>query len=275
MTGSVARTEVLAEGQVEALAQLLDLTTANLPGGHLPELWHWTHLLERPAQAAIGADGHPIAGTPTPPGPGFKRMFAGGRVITHALLRHGAPATRHTRVTGSVTKEGRSGPLTFVTVRHEYHQDGALAVIETNDIVYRDATSAGTPEVGTPGRHLASVPDGPLLTIDIDETFLFRFSALTYNAHRIHFDLGWAAHEGYGGLVVHGPLQALLMGELIRREGPGLVGREFAYRLHRPAVGTQRITVAAHEDGLDHGARVLDVFGNVTATARLSLVESD
>lgn len=120
---------------------------------------------------------------------------------------------------------------------------------------------------------------GPTLRFRADEVALMRFSALTYNAHRIHYDLGWCAVEGYEGLVVHGPLQALLMGELVRRQGAGLLGRVFDYRLVAPLVGTQTVTAApagvdeegADEAGsVDDAVRVLDVHGRTTASATLS-----
>ena len=269
MTEEIAvRRGLIGAAQIEALAGLLDL--AEVPGGSLPALWHWTHLLEAPAQGALGPDGHPLRSIPSPPGEGRKRMFAGGRVRTHRLLRADAHAERTTTLVDSVTKEGRSGSLTFVTVRHSWTQDGELCVVEDNDIVYRDAGSGVEVRPGAPDLPGPETGDEPVVRVLADETFLFRFSALTYNAHRIHYDLGWARHEGYPGLVVHGPLQALLMGELYRRYGDGLVGREFGYRLRAPMVGSQPVTAVAGPGGLEHGARVLDVFGNVTAVATVT-----
>lgn len=262
------RSGLISCAQAEAMSGLLDLSTP--PHGALPELWHWTQLLEAPPQASLGLEGHPSQGIPAPPAPDHKRMFAGGRVRTHRLLRVDQPAERITELVGSVTKQGRSGPLTFMTVRHTWTQDGQPYVVEENDIVYREAGS--TLEV-VPGRLDLPGPDvgeGPAIRVVADETFLFRFSALTYNAHRIHYDAGWAAHEGYPGLVVHGPLQALLMGELYRRSDGGLVGHEFSFRLRAPMVGTQVVTAVPARDGLAHGARVLDVHGNVTATSVLA-----
>ncbi|GAB3109282.1 mesaconyl-C(4)-CoA hydratase [Janibacter alkaliphilus] len=276
-------TEVLAPGPVNALAGLLDLDTGGLPPGRLPPLWHCTHLLDRPVQAAIGPDGHPLhGGVVTPPGPGRRRMFAGGRVRTHTLLRTGEPATRRSRVLRTAEKDGRSGRLTFVTVEHTYLQNHEVALVEEADIVYRDgATGAdgaappppAPPPPAPPPPEAPAQPgttQGPTLALEVDETLLFRFSALTYNAHRIHYDTGWAAHEGYPGLVVHGPLQVLLLGELLRRSGPGLVGHELDYRLRRPAVGTQRLVAEPGEDGLAHGAQVRDAAGRVTASGRIA-----
>lgn len=267
-------TEVLDAGTARGLAGLLDVGPEVLADGELPPLWHWVHLLERPASDQIGPDGHPLTGVPAPPGEGMKRMFAGGRVSVHAPLLLGREATRRTWVTGSRTKEGRSGALRFVGVRTEISQDGRIAVVEENDIVYRRAGSslpvaAGDFDVSPP-----DLGDRDAVRLRADEATLFRFSALTYNAHRIHYDLGWCEVEGYDGLVVHGPLQALLLGEHVRRHGDGLLGRSFDYRLVSPTVGTQVITAVADEDGeTPDRLSLLDAHGRTRATASHSAVE--
>jgi 3-methylfumaryl-CoA hydratase len=266
----VVRTGLVAAEPAEALANLLG---TDVPEGQLPPMWHWVQLLEHPPQAALGPDGHPTTGIPRPPGPGQRRMFAGGRVLTLAPLDIGAVATRTTWVANTVEKRGRSGPLTFVTVRNEYRQGERLAVVDEVDIVYR---APGAPLPLAPGSLQVTpwpAPREPALTLRADETLLFRFSALTYNAHRIHYDHGWARREGYGDLVVHGPLQALMMAELIRRRGDGLVGREFAYRLVAPMVGPQTLTVVAAQDGLDAGVEVHDVHGTLTAVGSAGTVD--
>jgi len=111
------------------------------------------------------------------------------------------------------------------------------------------------------------------LTLTADEALLFRFSALTYNAHRIHYDHNWVREEGYGNLVVHGPLQALMMGELVRRCGDGLIGRQFAYKLVSPMIGPQTFTVLAGADGVNSGVEVHDVHGALKAVGTVDLVE--
>jgi 3-methylfumaryl-CoA hydratase len=265
----VVRTGMLTTEPAEALA---DLLATDVPGTQLPPLWHWVYLLERPPQAALGPDGHPTTGIPAPPGPGQRRMFAGGRVLTLAPLGVGADATRTTWVAHIAQKPGRSGPLTFVTVRNEYRQGERLAVVDEFDIVYR---APGAPLPLAPGSLQATpwpVPREPALTLKVDETLLFRFSALTYNAHRIHYDHRWARQEGYGDLVVHGPLQALMMAELVRRRGGGLVGREFSYRLVAPMVGPQTLTVVATDGGLEAGVEVHDVHGTLTAAGSAGAV---
>jgi len=268
----VTHTEVLAPEPAEALANLIATT---IPNGALPPLWHWLYLLERRPHADLGPDGHPTFGVPAPPGPGRRRMFAGGRVSTFCALRLGYPATRTTWVTGTVQKEGRTGPLTFVTVRNEYAQDGQIAIVDENDIVYRPAysrlpTPSRAPQPGpVPG------PGQPTLSLEVDQALLFRFSALTYNAHRIHYDHEWVRQEGYQDLVVHGPLQALMMGELVRWRGQGLVGKLFRYLLVSPMIGPQTLTVQADPAGVDVGAQVRDALGTVTAVCTLETMISE
>lgn len=265
----VTQTERIAPEPSQALAALLG---TDAPATTLPSLWHGLYLLERRPHADLGPDGHPTSGIPAPPGPGRKRMFAGGRVRTLVPLVLGERATRTTRVTSTAAKQGRSGPLTFVTVRSEYSQCGALAIVDESDIVYRSAASSVSSQPGSLGDRPFPAPDEPSLSVRVDEAFLFRFSALTYNAHRIHYDHHWVRMEGYPDLVVHGPLQALMMAELVRRTGEDLVGREFRYRLTAPMIGPQTFTVCAAPDGIGSGAAVRDVHGNVTAVSSLDSV---
>jgi 3-methylfumaryl-CoA hydratase len=265
-TERVVRTELIIPEPSEALANLLG---TNIPTDELPPLWHWIHLLEKRPHADLGRDGHPTFGIPAPPGPGRKRMFAGGRVSTYAPLVFGKPATRTTWVAATTEKQGSTGPLTFVTVRNEYTQGGRVCIVDDNDIVYRTPGSSLAPRAGTLRDEPEPAPRGPALTLTADEALLFRFSALTYNAHRIHYDHNWVREEGYGDLVVHGPLQALMMGELVRRRGDGLVGKQFDYRLVSPMIGPQTLTVLAGEAGVNASAEVRDVHGTVTAVSTL------
>jgi 3-methylfumaryl-CoA hydratase len=261
----LVRTERIDPGVVEALAGLLDVP---VPTRTLPPMWHQVHLLERPPQHALGPDGHSTRGIPAPPGPGRKRMFAGGRVTTLRPLAIGEEATRTTWVTDTVDKQGRTGPLTFVTTRSEIAQGDELAVVEVGDIVYREQGSTVPATPGTVDDPPWQAPaDTPSLSLRADEALLFRYSALTYNAHRIHYDHNWVRHEGYADLVVHGPLQALMLAELARRNEVDLVGRELSYRLVAPMTGPQTFTVAAGEVGVERGGEVRDVHGTVTAVS--------
>lgn len=266
------RTELITPQPAEALAGLLDIDPPSMADG-LPPLWHAVYLLERRRESELGPDGHPTRGIPAPPGPGMLRMFAGGRVTAYGVLHFGEEASRSTRVVRTVEKQGRTGPLTFVTTRSELEQRGSLVVADEQDIVYRPAVGAPArdrgagPEPFDPAPHDDAGPAGRL-TLDVDPVLLFRFSALTYNAHRIHYDQPYAAGEGYPGLVVHGPLQALLMGEAMRRAGVRLLGRTFDYRLLAPTYGAQRLTVTtAPRAETVVEAWVRDGSGTVTAIA--------
>ncbi len=268
MTEVAERTELITSGPAEALAGLLGVPMPDLDAGQgLPLLWHWLYLLERPPQAAMGTDGHPAhGGIPSPPGPGRRRMFAGGRITQHAPLRIGAAATRRTWEASSAEKHGRSGALLFVTVRSEISQGSRLVIAEEQDIVYRDsaAAPAGPPEAGPPRdasrrdspprdstpRDSASreqaAADARDWPVTVDPVLLFRFSALTYNSHRIHYDRDYARQvEGYPGLVVHGPLQALLMAELARRVTSLPASCEYSFRLVAPLFEGQGLIVSA------------------------------
>jgi 3-methylfumaryl-CoA hydratase len=258
----IEREELLTPGPAEALANLLDLSDADIrDGAVLPPLWHWVYLLERPRQSALGPDGHPLTGIPAPPGPGRSRMYGGGRVRTLSPLRIGEPARRRTWLVSEVEKDGRNGAMTLATVRSEITQDGRVAVVEDSTILYR---SGGRPL--TAATTVAEPPPGDAVPFSVDERVLFRFSALTYNAHRIHYDRDYARSvEGYPDLVVHGPLQALLMAEHARRRGADLA--VFEYRLVAPLFLGQGLVTRMHDEA---GLSVTDADGRTTAVGTLT-----
>ena len=276
MSEVIERTETLLPEPAHALGGLLAVPVPDLGRGEgLPLLWHWVYLLDRPAQADLGPDGHPVRGTlPAPPGPGRRRMWAGGRVRSSGPLRCGEPATKRSRVLSVHEKQGRSGPLTFVAVGHQIRQHGRVVIDEQQDIVYREATSP-------PGPPPAPSPDGPAVpaadgewTIDVSPTLLFRFSALTYNAHRIHYDRDYARDaEGYPGLLTHGPLQALAMAEAARAAGHGGdqdgAPQGFEYRLTSPLFDHQGLVVRAVRDRDATVTAVRDLYGRPTASGTL------
>jgi 3-methylfumaryl-CoA hydratase len=254
---------------------LLGVPVPDLERDGLPLLWHWIYLLDRPAQADLGPDGHPVRGTlPAPPGPGRRRMWAGGRVRASGPLRCGAPATRRTSVLTVAEKHGRSGRLTFVTVGQEISQGGTVVIAEEQDIVYREEAAASSVAAGhvAPGEARPLVPPGPgEWEIEVSPSLLFRFSALTYNAHRIHYDRDYTRDvEGYPGLLTHGPLQALAMAEAARAAGSN-GNLSFEYRLVSPLFDFQGLVVSAAA-GQD-GATVTvarDRHGRQTASGRMS-----
>lgn len=239
----------LSPGPAAAFAALLGRPEDGPAAGDpLPPLWHWLHFLEWVPQQDLGPDGHPLHGQFLPPIPGRRRMFAGGRHEARRPLLTGVP-TRRTSSLGSVTvKQGASGPMLFTTVRYEYAQEGNICAVEEQDIVYR---SGSAPAVPTP----LTAPQEPKSTeswqlpLAPDPVLLFRFSALTANAHRIHYDAPYAREtEGHNGLVVHGPLLALLMLELARRNEPRAV-RDFSFRLRSPIYACEPLLAHGTPDG--------------------------
>lgn len=224
---------VIAPGPVAALSALLDQPPAAAEGDPLPPLWHWLYLLDWPRQSLLGADGHPQQGPFLPPIPDRRRMYAGGRVHVDEPLEVGAPVHRTSSLADCAVKQGGSGELAFVTVRSVWSQHGRTRLTEDLDYVYRSGET-GSREFTVPDAPPASSTDPWRLTPDTSPVALFRFSALTANAHRIHYDAPYAAGtEGYPGLVVHGPLLVLLMMEAVRRNDSRPVS-SVTFRLRRP-----------------------------------------
>jgi 3-methylfumaryl-CoA hydratase len=276
MSGVIERTEILVPGPAQALGALLDVPVPDLAAGAgLPLLWHWVYLLDRPAQADLGPDGHPVRGTvPAPPGPGLRRMWAGGRIRARGTLRCGEPATRHSRVLSVQHKQGRSGPLTFVTAQHHILQHGHVVIDEEQDLVYRPASAPAPPQAAAAEDSPVIPPGNGERPIEVTPVLLFRFSALTYNAHRIHYDRDYARDtEGYPGLLTHGPLQALAMAEAARAAAyPGSADAGdlgFDYRLLSPLFDHQGLVVSAVREGNVISTAVRDSYGRQTASGTL------
>ncbi|MEU6609480.1 MaoC family dehydratase N-terminal domain-containing protein [Streptomyces shenzhenensis] len=269
MAERIVRSELLLPGPARALAGLLGVPVPDLADGSpLPALWHWVYLLDRPAESDLGTDGHPVRHTlPAPPAAGQRRMWAGGRVRFHGSLTLGNTAAKESSVLSVTEKQGRSGPLTFVTVGHRIEQDGRTVIEEEQDIVYRPAAPGSpTMQEDAPQAQLAEPGDWH---IDVTPTLLFRFSALTYNAHRIHYDRDYARNvEGYPGLLVHGPLQVVAMAEAVRALGHTHT-TAIDYRLLAPLFDHQGMVVTATPDGAQTTALVKDRHGRRTATASL------
>lgn len=210
--------DFIAPAPCEAAAATLDDTERRFTDGTaLPPLWHWFHFLAKAPQSRLGPDGHPQRGGFLPPIPLPRRMFAGARIRFFTPLVVGRRAMREGTIRSITQKSGRTGNLAFVTVRYVIRQDGRLCLEEEQDIVYREQGAAVSAPV--PASHAPETPEGSWIE-DIlpDPVLLFRFSALTFNGHRIHYDRPYATDtEGYPGLVVHGPLTALLLMRLVRR----------------------------------------------------------
>jgi len=237
------RTDHVTATPVAALAATLDrdADVSADPGAPLPPLWHWLYFTSLAPQREIGDDGHAKRGGFLPPVPLPRRMWAGGRLEFLRPLQVGDALTRLSRIASVEVKEGRSGKLVFVTVRHEYTDAAGVALTEEHDIVYRD-----NPQPGGKSPPPQSVPADAVFSREIvpDPVLLFRYSALTFNGHRIHYDRPYVTEvEGYPGLVVHGPLIATLLLDLLSREMPQARVRAFEFRAVRPVFDIHRFTV--------------------------------
>lgn len=252
--GTVTLTRRVDPWQAGAFADLIGIDPPPLrEGDPLPPMWHWFHLLEHPETAALGEDGHVADGGLRPPVPGRRRMFAGGRLTLDRDIPVGSELTGTTSVTNVTVKKGRSGEMAFVTARTDLSADGELVGAEEQDIVYRSE-----PPGTEPRRLERPEPSGPdpegawRLRLETDPVLLARFSALTYNGHRIHYDKPYVTEtEGYPDLVIHGPLLALLALELPRRNAPERAVKSFEYRLVRPAFVPSAVIAAAQPPGGD------------------------
>ncbi|HYZ20928.1 MAG TPA: MaoC family dehydratase N-terminal domain-containing protein [Rhodopila sp.] len=220
-------------------------------GTPLPPLWHWLYFLPLHRRSEIGPDGHARRGGFLPPVPLPRRMWAGSQFTFHAPLRIGDALTRTSRIEDVTEKSGRTGPLVFVKVRHEIARTGEStpAVTEFHDIVYREA--AKLDEAAPPP---TEAPDGGAWERRWvpDDVLLFRYSALTFNGHRIHYDRRYVTEvEGYPGLIVHGPLIATLLLDLLRHERPEAEVLEYRFRAIRPTFDLNPFSVcgAPQPDG--------------------------
>ncbi|MGW4385178.1 hypothetical protein [Streptomyces sp. NPDC004685] len=265
----------VAAAPVAALSQVLDQETAvAVEGEPLPPLWHWLHFLEWPAQRELGADGHPAHGHFLPPLPDRRRMFAGGRAEFTAPLRVGVPARRTSSLAKVEIKRGRTGEMAFVTIRHDIAQEGETRLTEEQDLVYR----IGENERRSGGFGLdlgeAEPADSDWQLIQrLSPTLLFRYSALTANAHRIHYDEPYVRDvEGYPGLVVHGPLLVQLMLELARREAPEREIHTLSYRLRKPVFAGEQVCALGDvaDDGGSAALRIATRRDERHATAEVT-----
>lgn len=251
----VGRSETLIERicpwRVAALAAALDLDDAPRDGDALPPGWQWLFFNPVARRRDIGLDGHPQRGGFLPPVRLPRRMWAGSRISYRAPLIVGADATRKSEILKIECKTGKSGALVFVTVRHTLSTAGRHCVEEEQDIVYRPAPPPG---VGAPAKTPAPQQAAFGEEIVPDTTLLFRYSALTFNGHRIHYDRPYAvSEEGYPDLVVHGPLIATLLQGLAGRARPGQRLARFAFRGVSPLFAHRPFWIeAASKDGEPH-----------------------
>ncbi len=210
-------------------------------GQTLPPLWHWAYFLETVPIAMTGLDGHPARGSFLPPADNRNRMWAGGRVAFNGALEVGVEAHKTSTVTAIQEKKGRTGSLLFVTVKHDIVQKGVLVVSEEQDIVYREPSPPKL--VGTEAAPASQWKEA----INPTEVLLFRYSAVTFNSHRIHYDHPYVTQkEGYPGLVVHGPMIATLMCQAFAHAHPEATLRQLTYRGLRPLIAPTPFHVAGN-----------------------------
>jgi len=227
------RTDLVAAAPLAAMSATLDRDDPEPAAGtEVPPLWQWLYFTPRALARDIGPDGHERRGGFLPPVELPRRMFAGGRFEFERPLRVGEAIDRTSRIVDVTGKQGRSGTLVFVTLSHEIADSRGVAIREEHDVVYRDQPAPGAPQ---PAPEPAPADAGFSREIAPDPVLLFRYSALTFNGHRIHYDRPYATGvEGYPGLVVHGPLIATLLLDLLRREAPDAPVRRFEFRAKRP-----------------------------------------
>lgn len=273
--------DTMTAAPVRALSATLDREdAAPVPGTEIPPLWHWLYFLPHARQSEIGPDGHPRRGGFLPPVPLPRRMWAGGRLRWDVQgdggnpLRVGQEVQRSSTIQSVRHKAGRSGELLFVQVEHRFSNENGLALTEEHDIVYRPLAQPGDP---------APIPQQPPFhgqatwsrTIVPDDVLLFRYSALTFNGHRIHYDRRYVTQvEGYPGLIVHGPLIATLLVDLLRRSLPGARLAAFDFKAVRPTFDLHPFSVHGRprEDGKTVALWAQDHEGFLTmqATALLA-----
>ena len=259
---------------VQALSATLDRDDpVPQPGDAIPAGWHWLYFLPLHRQSEIGPDGHPRRGGFLPPIPLPRRMWAGSRLEFMRPLVVGSAITRHSRIADVSAKQGRSGPLVFVRVRHEVSDAVGLCLVDEQDLVYRDLSPSAEAATPVPA---AGAPDAATWTRTVhpDDVLLFRYSALTFNGHRIHYDRRYVTEvEGYPGLVVHGPLIATLLLDLLRRHRPDATLSAFRFRAVAPLFDTAPFQLCgrAADDGREVHLWAQDGNGRLAmdATAQL------
>ncbi|MEO0991015.1 MAG: MaoC family dehydratase N-terminal domain-containing protein [Pseudomonadota bacterium] len=269
---AIGRTETATDTLDPRPARLMQVTLDRAPtlgpDAPLPPFWHHLYFPPMDRASDLAEDGHAKLGTFLPDTGLPRRMWAASSVAFERDIRIGDTLTKTSTITNVEPKTGRSGPLVFVTVEHVYLREGACCLIETQTIVYRgmpDATEASKPAREAPGDARFGQ------TVTPNEALLFRYSALIFYAHRIHYDPDFTRDvEGYPGLIVHGPLIATLLADLGAQHGNGRALKQFDFRAHRPLFLPDPFRIEGRPDGtaLETWATAPD--GGVAATARLT-----
>ena len=242
--------ETISVEPLHRMRAMLDYAPKALSDGEpVPPLWHWAYFINPARASELGRDGHAAQGEFMPPVPLPRRMWAGCQLKFSAPLRVGETARRESTVRDVKLKQGRSGILCFVDVEHAILVGDELKLTEIHNIVYRDTKQPGDNKAQPP-----QAPDDAQWTREVvpDSTLLFRYSALTFNGHRIHYDLDFCRHqEGYPGLVFHGPLTATLLIEMLRQQNPGRSLESCDYRAYSPLFDDASFTLNGKMDGTD------------------------
>ncbi len=237
-------TDIVTATPYAAMAAMLDCAPGRpVSGESLPPLWHWLYFLPLHRQSEIGPDGHAKRGGFLPPVPLPRRMWAGSQFEFTHPLRVGDAVSRTSTIVDVTEKPGRSGPLVFVKVKHEIRRNDLheIALTEFHDIVYREAVR---PDEPLPPAKPAPATAAWEKKWIADDVLLFRYSALTFNGHRIHYDRRYATEtEGYPGLIVHGPLIATLLLESLRAQVPDAEIAQYEFRAVRPLFDINPFTI--------------------------------
>lgn len=260
--------DTLSSIHARRVAHTLDVDDEILAQGTLPLCWLWTYFAPMVPTSALRADGHPAAGAGTPLEGLDRRMFVGGDLERLGPIRLDRVTERTSAVLDAQEKEGRTGSFLLIEVEHQYRQDGDVVVVEHQQLMYRSAVTQTVPAPGPPMEPPRSAGAESLMRPD--ERLLFRYSALTFNSHRIHYDLPYATQvEGYPTLVVHGPLTATFLAHLAE-EQLGMPLTTFRFRAPAPTFAGTPVTLVCDELDADRTLplRAVRADGAVVMTAR-------
>ena len=261
--------DMLTGSPAQRMAATLNKSEVFVSGTALPPAWHWLYFLPAVRLDATSIDGHARRGGFMPPVDLPRRMWAGGRLAFHRPLHIGEKALKKSLISDVTTKQGKSGSLVFVLVRHEIIGEQGLALLEEQDIVFREAPSA---QASQPAPQPAPAEAQFSREITPDPVLLFRYSALTFNSHRIHYDRDYCREvEGYPGLIVHGQLTASFMLELLHENSPHRAIKSFSFRAVTALYDHQPFQIAGRIDGDAAQLWALNAEGNLAMTANATL----
>lgn len=261
---SQERTDMLQPQQAQFMAASLGQARSFGQGDALPPGWHWLYFLQAAPRDQLGRDGHSKRGDFLPPVTLPRRMWAGGRLWFHDDVLLGQQHLKRSTITKLEEKAGRHGPMALVTVTHDISKDDVLKLREEHDIVYLEDRKPGDPIADGPEPHDMEFSE----TFQSDSTLLFRYSALTFNGHRIHYDLDYCRQvEGYPGLLFHGPLTATLLLDLaLRKIGMDQL-KSFSFRAMAPIFHDEAITIGGRAEGDQLTLQAINSRGGVSMKA--------